>query len=324
MSQGPIETGKEAAIVVDEQGYLKEATNKWLDRFGYTKEIEGTHSDAVCNCSEAEKGARIARVQNGETIDVTGTTVGADGGLYEVKSRLEPVDGSDNIKITNLSAEKRENERPQVIVNPAGLIIYFNEPVNEMTGYTQSDTPFPIGEVCAGGSIEVGKHLQRVRENSVSVFEETFEWADGTVAEAKVKTSMLDSGNFEMTVLEIDKVESEDTDDSVFDDVPDAEIEEVVDNVRVEGPGGDIPLAAIMLDVTEGHNDLEQYKLGAFSLYEAVDERLAEENEKNPGSTTAKVLEEVKDACYSLYLRVHRGDAELEGDREGKFSGYFN
>jgi PAS domain S-box-containing protein len=232
MIQESLSREKEVAMIVDEHGYLKEVNSAWEDFFGY--ELAGDeemHSNEVCNASKMDKGKRIARIQNGETVTVDSSVETKDGTVYGVTARLEPVADSTDIHITQMN--------PEVVEQTSGA-----------------------------------------------------------------PKSGLDA--------------------SVFDDVTDKELEEVVDNVRVEGPEQDIPLAAIMLDVTEGHTDLEQYKLGAYSLYEAVDERLAEENEQNPDSTTAKVLEEVKDATYGLYLRVQRGDAELEGQRGGEYSGYFN
>jgi len=113
-------------------------------------------------------------------------------------------------------------------------------------------------------------------------------------------------------------VDSED-----FDEISPSEVAELTQNIRVDGPGGEMPLSAIMLDLTMGHSELEQYKKGALSTYEAVDERLQEEEERNPDSRECDVLEEVKKSALGLYLRIQRGDEELDGDRDGKYSGYF-
>lgn len=108
-----------------------------------------------------------------------------------------------------------------------------------------------------------------------------------------------------------------------FDDISPSEVAELANNIRVEGADGEMPLSAIMLDLTVGHSELEQYKRGALSMYQAVDERLEEEEKRNPDSRECDVLEEVKKSALGLYLRLQRGDEELSGDRDGKYSGYF-
>jgi len=108
-----------------------------------------------------------------------------------------------------------------------------------------------------------------------------------------------------------------------FDDITDERLQEIVQSIRVDAPDGEMPLNAIMLDLAVGHNEIEQYKKGALSLTDAVDERLQEEEERNSDSEEAEVLKEVKKAAFGLYLRIQRGDEELHGHRDGDYSGYF-
>jgi len=109
-----------------------------------------------------------------------------------------------------------------------------------------------------------------------------------------------------------------------FNNITDERLQEIVQNIRIDAPDGKMSLNAIMVDLAVGHNELEQYKHGALSLYKAVDERLQEEERRNPNSAEIDVLSEVKDAAFGLYLRIQRGDEELHGNRDGKYSGYFD
>lgn len=110
----------------------------------------------------------------------------------------------------------------------------------------------------------------------------------------------------------------------VFDDVSSKELDDIARNIRVDAPDGTMNLAAIMTDLAVGHNEIEQYKKGALSLYQAIDERLQEEKKRNPDSEEVAVLREVKCSAFGLYLRIQRGDEELHGERDGRYSGYFD
>jgi hypothetical protein len=111
---------------------------------------------------------------------------------------------------------------------------------------------------------------------------------------------------------------------STFDDINPTELKRIVKNTRIDAPGGTMPLNAVLLDIAEGHNEVEQYKAGALGLQQALDERLIEEENANPGSNTAEVLAEAKKSAFGLYLRIQRGDEELHGKRDGEYSGYFD
>lgn len=116
----------------------------------------------------------------------------------------------------------------------------------------------------------------------------------------------------------------EESDRLSFEDVPDDRLEEIAQNIRISSDDGEIPLNALMLDLAVGHNELEQYKKGALSTVDAVDERLKEEQERNPDSLECQILKEVKHSAFGMYLRLQRGDKELHGERDGEYSGYFD
>jgi hypothetical protein len=135
------------------------------------------------------------------------------------------------------------------------------------------------------------------------------------------------SGGLVIEVLETELVEESGEkrpDSSTFEDINPEELKRIVKNTRVDAPGGQMPLNAVLLDLAEGHNEVEQYKKGALGLQQALDERLIEEEKNNPDSKTCRVLEEAKKSAFGLYLRIERGDQELHGNREGQYEGYFD
>lgn len=154
---------------------------------------------------------------------------------------------------------------------------------------------------------------------------------DGTVALMKSEVELVEidgephlRSEFEVVETVEDAPSFEAPDESTFDDITAEELDELTQNIRVDAPDGEMPLNAIMLDLAVGHNEIEQYKQGALTLHKAVDERLQEEEKRNPDSKTCDVLREVKKSAFGLYLRIQRGDQELHGERDGKYSGYFN
>jgi hypothetical protein len=139
---------------------------------------------------------------------------------------------------------------------------------------------------------------------------------DGEV-KLNIEAKLIDEGT------EVTEAPQTSPDPMAFENISDERVREISQAIRVQGPEGMLDLAEIMLDVTRGHNELEQYKRGALALYEALDERLAEEEKRNPDSDECQVIREVKRTAFGLYLRVQRGDMELHGDRDGRYSGYY-
>jgi hypothetical protein len=108
-----------------------------------------------------------------------------------------------------------------------------------------------------------------------------------------------------------------------IDKLDDAAVADIIENTRVENGDSEMPLKAAMLDLAVAHKELEEYKEGALAMYQHLDERL-HEAEAAGNDEVAHVLREVKKTAYGVYLRLHRGDAELVGDRGGKFADYFD
>lgn len=114
------------------------------------------------------------------------------------------------------------------------------------------------------------------------------------------------------------------TGDSNFDQLDEATINNIAKQLKIDGPDGEVSLTEIMMDLMEAQNQLEKYKQGAAILHKKLEERLEEETQDGTDEDILMVLEEVSEAARGVYLRVERGDQELTGDRDGKYSGYFD
>ena len=115
---------------------------------------------------------------------------------------------------------------------------------------------------------------------------------------------------------------------STLDELADEQIAELAKEVMVDGPEGEESLDTIMTDIAAGHNEIQQYKLGALALSKRLEERAKEERNK-PGRGGADcprcdAIEAVQESAMALYLRIERGDAELTGREDGKHSGRFS
>jgi len=130
--------------------------------------------------------------------------------------------------------------------------------------------------------------------------------------------------NNQTKIPELDQTDaSKSVDEDDFDTLSSDRLKEVIKSVRIDAPNGEMPLNAVLLDLAESHNELEQYKKGALGLTQALDEALIEAKEHNPESDEVQVLQAAKESAFGLYLRLQRGDEELHGHREGEYSGYF-
>jgi len=108
-----------------------------------------------------------------------------------------------------------------------------------------------------------------------------------------------------------------------LDKVTGEEINELLTEIEVEVPDGEVEtLAQIGVDIVTAHEELEQFRRGSLAMVQALDEAIIE-YEQEGDEDAVEALKEVKHASYGVYLRLTRGDAELMGDRDGKYSGYF-
>jgi hypothetical protein len=169
------------------------------------------------------------------------------------------------------------------------------------------------------GSLAEATHTsEKVEEADCRHLDTEEDYCDVLVTEVDDVTVIEEANesNSDSTMKEVDA--------SAFDEISPEELNQIVKNTRVDAPSGKMPLSKIMLDLAVSHNKIEQYKQGAFSLYDALNQRLDEEQEKNPDSDTAKVLEEIASSAFGMYLRINLGDEELHGERDGEYSDYWN
>lgn len=96
---------------------------------------------------------------------------------------------------------------------------------------------------------------------------------------------------------------------------------EFLTDTTIETPDGEQEsLADIAIRLVEAHSMVEKYKTGSLALTQALDEAIIEHQGNDE---VVDSLNELKYAAFGVYLRVQRGDAELAGDREGRYSGYY-
>jgi len=233
---------------------------------------------------------------------------------------------------SNVEIEVKKNDKPTIILNSNGEYVGANQKGLECHGYDRDEF---IGLNCNNTvgqeKIEAGIFLERIINGKYVETDLHIIRKDGSSYTAEVVGIPIevDGEKYAKVVIhnteekpknEIDKQ----VDESTFAEINEAELEQIVQNIRVDAPSGEMPLNAIMFDLAVGHNELEKYKEGSLSLYNAIDERLQEEQEINPNSKDCDVLREVKKTAFGLYLRLQRGDEELHGNRDGQYSGYFN
>lgn len=104
----------------------------------------------------------------------------------------------------------------------------------------------------------------------------------------------------------------------------DEEMSELLTNSTMVMPDGEeATIAEAAADIAEAHKEVEQYKQGALTLTQVLDERIIEAEQADDDELVA-ALENLKHAAYGVYVRVNRGDDEVFGDRDGNYSGYFD
>ena len=64
-------------------------------------------------------------------------------------------------------------------------------------------------------------------------------------------------------------------------------------------------------------------KNGALAYSQYLDEAIIE-HEVAGNDDVVQILQELKRTAFGIYLRIKRGDDELLGDRDGKYSGYYD
>jgi hypothetical protein len=105
----------------------------------------------------------------------------------------------------------------------------------------------------------------------------------------------------------------------IFDVDADADrVAELMEEETVQVRGSPQPLSEIVGDIEAANSELDAYKSGAVSLSQT----LSEAAENADDETLETILTEMSDGAFITYLRLHRGDKEMYGERDGKYSGY--
>lgn len=84
--------------------------------------------------------------------------------------------------------------------------------------------------------------------------------------------------------------------------------------------GIETSLGDVVSDIKKAHSDLDEYKAGSLSLAQTLSEAADEAD----GKLLQSILLDMSDNAFLVYLRLQRGDQELLGERDGKYSGYLN
>lgn len=112
--------------------------------------------------------------------------------------------------------------------------------------------------------------------------------------------------------------------DLSLEELAEDEISEVLTSTEIDTPDGETAtLAEVAADLVVGHEEIESYKNGALAYSQYLDEAIIE-HEVAGNDDVVQILQELKRTAFGIYLRIKRGDDELLGDRDGKYSGYYD
>lgn len=198
----------------------------------------------------------------------------------------------------------------QVEVDDSGKIVEANDHYAHLLGYEKSDlVDMKSSELLYNVSHEEVRKLERLMclGQSCEPFETELIKADETVC--KVEISPVESKQ-ERVVTQMEIIEEgvhSDTNSNKelqFHNISAERVDEISNNVRVDCPGGKMQLNEIMFDLMEGQCELDQFKRGAITLHQCLDERLEEEEKHNPDSDACEVIESLKESAMKMYNRI--------------------
>lgn len=102
-------------------------------------------------------------------------------------------------------------------------------------------------------------------------------------------------------------------------DADSGRIKKLIESEKVSVGRENTPLNEVISDIQTAHKELDEYKSGSLVL----SQELSEAAKKTDDEILKAVLSDMSDGAYAVYLRMHRGDLELTGGRDGKYSGFF-
>lgn len=199
------------------------------------------------------------------------------------------------------------------IINCDGKFVDVNNAQCELLGYSAEELiGTHVGDYIAGDKMKAGMGFQQALSQKDSQQTHKTLLGDGRVVKIRVESEPFEeNGNkfLRATSTLVEEKEKE-SNSSALDEIDAGTLSDITENIRVETPNGTMTVEEVMLDIVFGENDVTKYKKGALSLHKAIDERLEEEEQRNPDSDEVAVLKEARTAAFSLYKRIQNGDRD--------------
>lgn len=101
-------------------------------------------------------------------------------------------------------------------------------------------------------------------------------------------------------------------------DTNEEQVSELMESKTVEVSGNVSSLDDIASDIQTAHAELDNYKSGSLSLSQTLSEASKEVEDE----ALQAILMDMSNGAFGVYLRLHRGDLELLGERDGEYSGF--
>lgn len=98
------------------------------------------------------------------------------------------------------------------------------------------------------------------------------------------------------------------------------QVNELMRTETISVNGVETALGDVVSDIKTAHSELDEYKAGSLSLAQTLSEAADEAD----GKLLEGILLDMSDNAFLAYLRLQRGDQELLGERDGKYSNYLN
>lgn len=95
------------------------------------------------------------------------------------------------------------------------------------------------------------------------------------------------------------------------------EVDELARKKAVVIDGIQHPIEDLREDIETAHKELDEYKSGSLALSQNLEDAAKAEGDEQ----LSELLMDMSEMAELAYLRVHRGDQELSGRRDGKYSG---
>lgn len=213
------------------------------------------------------------------------------------------------------SVEETQNgqsDAATAVMKETGELVSVSEAACEIYGYDKSDLlEMQARKVMANPCPEKGMEFQKFLYGDLSEIDVEILQEDGTILDVRFHLEKVTKDDevyakAELEVLEeVQSAEKETTEsERTLEEFSDSRIQEIAANIRVDTVDGEMPLNELVFDIVRSHNEVEQAKIGALTLQKRLDERLEEEEKRNPDSAECEVLKEARELAHSLHQRL--------------------